>query len=91
MGTIASVLNTTSSYIFSELTEIVPTSGQNKEYILKTTHKFTYVKEGHYYKLSDDENCFDKLIDPISTLRIFKVFRHRDGHIQIFSSFDAYC
>ena len=92
MGTIASALGTTSSYIYEncgDLTEIIPTSGQNKEYILKTTHKFTYVKEGRYYKLSTTENCYDKLIGPISTLKIFKVFRHGDGHIQIFSSFDG--
>ena len=46
--------------------------------------------EGDHYKPSPDTNwTTDKLIRVGAFLKIFKIFRHGDGHIQIFASFDG--
>ena len=88
-STVADVTSTTmSSYIWGNMTEISLPRG-NKKFILKTSLKFIYIETGDHYKLSPNgEWTTDKLIPEATSLRIFKIFRHGDGHIQIFASFD---
>nr|QBK85937.1 MAG: hypothetical protein LCMAC101_05320 [Marseillevirus LCMAC101] len=91
MGTATStVIDNTSSYIWGDMSEVSLPFGQTKKFILKSALKFIYVKEGDHYKLSPNTNwTTDKFIQDASILRIFKIFRHGDGHIQIFASFDG--
>jgi len=91
MGTATSTaMDVASTYIWGDLTEVDLPCGQNKKFILKVGLKFIYVEGGDHYKLSPDSNwTTDKFVKEATVLRIFKIFRHGDGHIQIFASFDG--
>ena len=90
MGTTTStVIDATSSYIWGGMTEVSLSHGQNKEFGIKSDLKFIYVQHGEHYKLTPDSTwTTDKLIPSGSVLRVFKVYRHGDGHIQLFATFD---
>ena len=76
--------------MWGNMSEVVLPSKQNKLFALKNALKFVYVKSGDHYKISPDAAwTTDKLIRMGTTLQIFKIFRHGDGHIQIFASFDG--
>lgn len=90
----SSVANTTSttvsSYMWGNMSEVSLPLKQNKKFILKRPIKFIYDESGEHYKISPNKDwTTDKLIPETTNLQIFKIFRHGDGHIQIFASFDS--
>ena len=89
MNTASTAVDAVSSYIWGDMTEVSLPDGQNKEFGLKSVLKFIYVQYGEHYKLTPDSTwTTDKLISAKTTLRVFKVYRHGDGRIQIFATFD---
>ncbi len=89
INTASTTVDAVSSYIWGDMTEVSLPLGQNKEFGLKSDLKFIYVQYGEHYKLTPDSTwTTDKLISAETTLRVFKVYRHGDGHIQIFATFD---
>ena len=89
INTATTTIDTVSSYIWTDMNEVAIPSEQSKTFMLKNALKFIYVTEGDHYKPSPDATwTTDKFIHLGSTLKIFKVFRHGDGHIQIFASFN---
>jgi hypothetical protein len=89
-STVNTTTKTVSSYIWGNMTEVSLPRKQNKKFILKRSLKFIYDESGEHYKLSPNKDwTTDKLIPEATNLQIFKIFRHGDGHVQIFASFDS--
>jgi hypothetical protein len=89
MESAAAVADATSLYMWGNMSEVSLSSGQNRTFILKCGLKFIYMVQGDHYKISPDSTwTTDKLIPAGSILKVFKIFRHGDGHVQIFASFN---